>query len=223
MENGKIKILKTEKNYISVIKKAGMICERSDGNIKAESMVNELEKELGTEVFPIHRLDKETSGVMIFALTREGAAALGKTVSDGEFHKTYLAVSEGIFDEKSGEMEDFLYRDAKKNKSYAVKTERKGVKKAKLEYEVLDEKEIYGKDFSLVRIKLFTGRTHQIRVQFSHRGHPVAGDRKYGSRTDLKEKIALFSEKIEFSDPFSHKTVSFEAKPDEEPFSYFEK
>ncbi|MCR5353706.1 MAG: RluA family pseudouridine synthase [Clostridiales bacterium] len=223
MENGKIKILKTEKNYIAVIKKAGMICERANDKTKAESMVNELENMLGTEVFPVHRLDKETSGVMIYALTGKGAAALGKTVSDGGFHKTYLAAAEGIFDEKSGKMEDFLYRDAKKNKSYVVKTERKGVKKAVLEYEVLSEKKIGEKEFSLVRIKLFTGRTHQIRVQFSHRSHPLAGDKKYGSRTDLKDKIALFSEQIEFFDPFSKKNVFFEAKPEEEPFSYFEK
>ncbi len=223
MENENIKILKTEKEYVCAVKKAGMLCERAKDGEKTKSMVNELEKALGNEVFPVHRLDRETSGVMIYAAGKKGAASLGKIVSDGKLSKTYLAVVEGILPEKSGKMEDFLFKDSSKNKSFVVKKERKGVKKAILEYEVSDEKEINEKPFSLVKIKLLTGRTHQIRVQFSSRGYPVAGDSKYGSKTEYPQGIALFSQKIEFFDPFSKKEVSFEALPEGGLFASFEK
>ncbi len=223
MENENIKILKTEKEYVCAVKKAGMLCERAKDEKKTKSMVNELEKALGKEVFPVHRLDRETSGVMIYAAGKKGAASLGKIVSDGKLSKTYLAVVEGILPEKSGKMEDFLFKDSSKNKSFVVKKERKGVKKAILEYEVSDEKEIENKPFSLVKIKLLTGRTHQIRVQFSSRGYPVAGDSKYGSKTEYPQGIALFSQKIEFFDPFSKKEVSFEALPEGGLFASFEK
>ena len=121
--------------------------------------------------------------------------------------KTYLAVAEGIPAEQEGRFEDLLFKDSRKNKSYVVKRERKGVRKVSLDYRVLAEAD--GK--SLVKVRLNTGRSHQIRVQFASRKMPLAGDGKYGSR-DNRCTVALWSAEIEFS--FNKEKYTFESKPD---------
>ena len=164
-----------------------------------------LKAELGGEIFPIHRLDKNVGGVMVFARTKQAAAALSKAVQEGTMVKEYVAMVHGTPPE-TGDWEDFLFKDSRKNKVFAVKKERKGVKYARLEFSRLTAGEQ-----SLVRIRLHTGRSHQIRVQFSSRGFPLVGDHKYGSR-DEKTEPMLHSFKITF--PHKGKLMEFEKLPD---------
>lgn len=164
-----------------------------------------LKESIGGEIFPIHRLDKNVGGVMVFARTKQAAAALSKAVQDGAMVKEYVAMVHGTPPE-SGDWEDFLFKDSRKNKVFAVKKERKGVKYARLEFQRLTAGER-----SLVHIRLHTGRSHQIRVQFSSRGFPLVGDHKYGSR-DTAAAPMLFSCRITL--PWMGETKVFEALPD---------
>ncbi len=185
------------------VKPAGISSEESGKN----SMPALIKERLGlSEIYTVHRLDTVTSGVMVYAKTREAAAALSRQITDGSFVKEYLAVVHGEVSPESDVLEDLLFKDSRKNKSFVVKRERKGVKKASLEYRVLEIKN----GLSLVRIRLHTGRTHQIRVQFSSRRHPVYGDGKYGASDNIPF-IALHSATISFTDPEKKERVSFSA------------
>ncbi len=145
-------------------------------------MVSILCEHTGAEVFCVHRLDTATGGVMVYAKNKKYAATLSKAFAENIIDKRYLAVVCGALP-KSGILEDVLWHDKIKNKSFVVKSERKGAKKASLEYNAVAEKELNGQIFTLVEIKLHTGRTHQIRVQFASRGYPLAGDGKYGGKS----------------------------------------
>ena len=161
--------------------------------------------ELGGEFFPIHRLDKNVGGVMVYARNKKAAAALSKAVQDGAMVKEYVALVHGTPPER-GDWEDLLFKDSSKNKVFVVKKERKGVKKARLEFVRLQ-----GGEMSLVRIRLHTGRSHQIRAQFSSRGFPLVGDHKYGARDETTAPM-LFSCCLSF--PLNGKSHRFEALPD---------
>ena len=163
-----------------------------------------LSEALGGDIFPIHRLDKNVGGVMVYARTKFAAAQLSKAVQEGTMVKEYVATVHGTPPE-TGDWTDLLFKDSSKNKVFVVKRERKGVKKARLEFALLREGET-----SLMRIRLHTGRSHQIRVQFSSRGFPLVGDHKYGSR-DEKTAPMLFSCCITF--PWNGETKHFEAMP----------
>ena len=163
-----------------------------------------LKEQLGGEIYTIHRLDKNVGGIMVFARTKQAAAALSKAVQEGQMVKEYVAMVHGTPPEY-GDWEDFLFKDSRKNKVFAVKKERKGVKYARLEFHRLTDG-----DPSLVHIRLHTGRSHQIRVQFSSRGFPLVGDHKYGSRDERLEPM-LFSCRISF--PWKGESKVFEAKP----------
>ena len=163
-----------------------------------------LKAQLGGEVFPIHRLDKNVGGVMVYARTKQAAAALSKAVQEGTMVKEYVATVHGTPPE-TDDWEDLLWKDPKKNKVFVVKRQRGGVKKARLEFRTLRAGET-----SLVRVRLHTGRSHQIRVQFSSRGYPLVGDHKYGSRDERTEPM-LFSCCITF--PWKGKTMQFEHFP----------
>ena len=190
-------ILYSDRDLAVCIKPVGL---DSEAEVPAE-----LKKALGGEIFPIHRLDKNVGGVMVFARTKQAAAALSKAVQEGQMVKEYVAMVHGTPPE-TGDWEDFLFKDSRKNKVFAVKKERKGVKYARLEFHRLSEGET-----SLVHIRLHTGRSHQIRVQFSSRGFPLVGDHKYGSRDEKLEPM-LFSCRITF--PWKGESKVFEAKPE---------
>ena len=192
-----MEILYSDKNIIACIKPVGL---DSEAEVPAA-----LIESFGGEIFPIHRLDKNVAGVMVYARTKQSAAALSKAVQEGTMVKEYVAMVHGTPPE-NGDWEDLLWKDSKKNKVFVVKRQRGGVKKARLEF-----KRLTAGETSLVRIRLHTGRSHQIRVQFSSRGYPLVGDHKYGSR-DEKTAPMLFSCCISF--PYRGETKQFEALPE---------
>lgn len=174
--------------------------------LDSETQVPQMLKDtLGGEIFTVHRLDLNVGGVMVYARTKQTAAALSRSIQEGTMVKEYVAMVHGTPPEE-GDWEDLLWKDASKNKVFVVKRMRGGVKKARLEFKRLSAGET-----SLVRIRLHTGRSHQIRVQFSSRGFPLVGDHKYGSRSE-ETAPRLYSCRITF--PFKRKTLSFESLPD---------
>lgn len=211
------------------IKPAGVLSQSDLSNEKGLTEI--LSEQYGKPVYPVHRLDRPVGGLMVFALNKKAAAFLSGELSQGRknglptaknkdgapedvenpvkalFEKEYAAVVSGDCPDE-GEMTDYLLK--KDGKVYAIKTQRKGAKFAKLSFRVTSKAESEGKTLSLVRVKLFTGRTHQIRVQFASRGMPVAGDGKYGSRLKC-ENISLYSVKIGFIHPVTKEKMIFTA------------
>lgn len=157
----------------------------------------------------LHRLDRNVGGVMIFAKNKKSAAIISKEITDGVFKKSYLAVVDGVPVSESGIYRDLLFKDSRKNRSYVVSRMRKGVREASLEYRVISERS----EKSLIKIGLHTGRTHQIRVQFSHRKMPLTGDVHYGSK-DKSCDIALYSNEIRFIHPSTQEPLCFKSVPD---------
>ena len=190
-------IIFNDENIAVLIKPVGVDSEHQ--------MIELLKEKLGGEFFALHRLDKTVGGVMVYARNKQTAATLSKVIQNGEMVKEYVALVHGNPPE-ADVLEDFLFKDSRKNKVFVVKRERKGVKHAKLEYKVLLRKE----DTSLVRVRLFTGRSHQIRVQFASRKFPLVGDKKYGARDNEKFPL-LYSCCLTF--PYNNETVKFENLP----------
>ncbi len=163
----------------------------------------------------VHRLDRPVGGVMVFAKTSKAASRLSKQIQDHTFHKTYVAVCEGNISDR-GEMVDYLSKDEKTNTSYV--SDKSSGKEAKLKYSKLG----YRDNMSLVKIELETGRSHQIRVQFSSRGFPLVGDARYNPNSDEKTNIALFAKEIEFLHPVTKEKILFKLDiPKRYPFNLF--
>lgn len=189
-----------------VVKPAGVL---SQGDAE-DAMPVLLQKQLSGTIFPVHRLDQPTGGVMVYARTQDAAAKLSAQMQSEAFGKEYLAVLDGAPEPAEGELHDLLFFDRQKGKSYAVRRKRAGVKDARLAYRVLAQAE----GLTLVRVRLFTGRTHQIRVQFSLRGWPLTGDGKYGSRNN-RCAPALWSAELRFAHPVTGETLTFRSQPPE--------
>lgn len=177
-----------------------------------------LSDKTGAEIFAVHRLDRTTGGVTVYAKTKEAAALLSRGILSGDFKKEYLAVVEGELLPPFGEMRDLLFHDKQKNRSFTVKRKRAGVKEAVLLYRTVAFRD--GK--SLVAVRLLTGRTHQVRVQMASRRHPLSGDGKYGSR-DKGTGAALYAVSLAFTAP-SGEAMRFRAAPpsDTYPWSLFD-
>lgn len=203
-----IEILYKDQSVAVCIKPVGMISQ-SNGE---SDMTALLTNQIGGKIYPVHRLDRNVGGVMVFARNSRAAARLSADIQSGKFVKQYLAAVRGVPQETSGTMRDILFRDSRKNKSFVVSRPRKGTKEASLEYSVVDTVRIGEEERSLVRIKLHTGRTHQIRVQFASRGMPLIGDGKYGGR-DNNCDVSLWSYSITFCNPLSGKEMCFESYP----------
>ena len=192
-----MEILYSDRDIAVCVKPVGL---NSEADVPAA-----LKEELGGEFFTVHRLDMNVGGVMVYARNAKAAAELSRAIQTGDMVKEYLAIVHGT-PADSGLLEDLLWKDSSKNKVFVVKRERKGVKKASLEYKTLHQGEN-----SLIRIRLHTGRSHQIRVQFASRGFPLLGDHKYGARDGFTAPY-LFSCKLTF--PLKGKVLTFEAAPD---------
>ena len=231
-----LRIIWSDNDIIVAIKPAGVLSEDHRGG-----MPELLRGALGdpkADVRSVHRLDRAVSGLMVYARNAQAASALIRDIAERKFEKQYLAVTEGVPAETEGRMEDLLYHSVRENKTYVVDRKRKGVREAVLEYRVLQEKE--GK--ALVLVRLLTGRTHQIRVQFASRKLPLAGDYRYGASRPVsypedrnpevdKHKtreqspeqvqpipandpgIALWSYSLCFRHPVTRKPLSFQEPP----------
>ena len=158
----------------------------------------------------VHRLDRPVGGVMVFARTSKSASRLSEQVRNKTLKKTYIAVVDGKIPETKGVLEDYLYKDERNNISKVVTKDKKNAKLAKLEYEVLDYDE--KRNLSTVKIKLHTGRHHQIRVQFANCGHSLYGDQKYGTRGKGKQ-IRLWAYELEFEHPVKKEIMTFKSIP----------
>lgn len=190
------------------------ICIKPVGLDSEKDMPAQLMKQLNIkEIFPVHRLDMAVGGLMVYALNKKSAAKLSEQVAQRQMKKEYLAIVQGRPEEDRAVLRDLLYRDKAKNKSYVVKRKRAGVKDAELEYERLESV----KERSLIHITLHTGRSHQIRIQFSSRKMPLIGDVKYGS-TYKDCPIALWSYALSFNQPTSNEPLHFEQLPPMENF-----
>lgn len=201
-----IEVLHFDKDVIVCIKPFGILSQGDSSG--APNLPDILKKQTNSYyVEVVHRLDRPVTGVMVFPRNKKAAGILMEDMKNGRFQKEYLAVVKGKPKEKEGIFKDYLYKDAKNCKSYVVKTLRKGAKEAVLEYKLIDTAIIDGEECSLVKIRLHTGRTHQIRVQFSSRGMPLLGDGKYGSHFDCP--IALQSHLIGFIHPKYKKEMVF--------------
>lgn len=194
-------ILYNDSEVVVCIKEKGVLSQL--GKPGQKNMIDILSAELNCDIYPVHRLDKEVGGVMVYAKTQKAAANLSAQVSNREMEKHYIATTEKSDLPSRGTMEDLLYFDKGKNKSFVVKRERRGVKKAILEYDLKDIAE----NRTTYRVRLLTGRTHQIRVQFASRKQPLIGDRKYGSA--VQGDIGLVSCFIGFRHPTTGEWLEF--------------
>lgn len=216
----KLVILEHNQDYVVCIKPVGLSSEHND---QGSGLPDMLADKLGvgpSSIYTVHRLDRTTGGVMVYACSSGAAAYLSQAVAQREAHKTYLAVahlSDNCFPE-SGTWEDLLFFDRTRNKSYIVARMRKGVKTAILDYRLLET--TMDRNLGLFAFDLHTGRTHQIRIQAASRGLPLFGDRKYGAPENGTP--ALWSFRLTFPDPRTGKTVTFTANPPEtHPFTLF--
>jgi len=203
-----IDILRQDSSILICIKPAGILSTDEPGGLP--SLVRETLGDPGATVRTVHRLDRVVSGLMVLARSRSAASKLGQQVMAGHFDKEYLAVIHGVPESPSGTLTDLLLRDKAERKTYAVSQPQKGAQEAVLDYAVLQS----ASGMSLIRIRLRTGRTHQIRVQFSARGLPLVGDKKYSILPD-DCKIALWSHRLTFAHPKTGETVDVTAPPPE--------
>ncbi len=168
----------------------------------------------------VHRLDRPTGGVMVFAKTSKAAGRLSEQMKSGDFEKIYHAVLVGTLDKKSQTVTNYLKKNAINNMVYVSAQTVEGAKKAELHYEVVEEKN----GLSLVKIKLHTGRSHQIRVQMSNLGYAVYGDMRYGGESAVKGNLALFATSLSFTHPVTKERLSFKVEPPKElsPWKVFD-
>lgn len=218
-------ILFKNKDFIACVKPQGIPSQPDPSGcvdmtaLLSEELIKNGEK---SDIFVVHRLDRSTGGLIIYARNKEAAAAFSRLVAEKDgFQKEYLAVISGRPENESGNMTDYLFKDSAQKKAFVVKSERKGAKLASLDFKTLQTVSEDDKIFSLLHIKLHTGRFHQIRAQLSSRGMPIYGDGKYGSR-EKAPNFALWASKITFI--YKGKSYEFESAPNlsQKPWNLFE-
>lgn len=201
-----MELIYQDKDIVVCVKPSGVLSTDEPGG-----MPDLVREALGDKnVRTVHRLDRMVSGLMVLARRSKAASELSRQIRDGEFQKEYLAVIHGMLPEETGEFRDLLWRNKQERKTYIVEKPEKDVQEAVLDYRVLK----HTADMTRVRIRLHTGRTHQIRAQFSGRGLPLVGDRKYGVPED-DCTIALWSYRLAFRHPYSGKPMEFILEPPE--------
>lgn len=209
-----LEILYEDRWLVLCVKPAGVLSEDHPTAACMPRLLADHYHALGKPEFisGVHRLDKNVGGVMLFSREKKITGKLIALVAERQVQKEYLAVLRGHPAEREAVLQDYLFHDSAKNKTYVVKRLRKGVREAELDYSVLEETE----ELSLVRVCLHTGRTHQIRAQFSSRGLPLLGDIRYGSK-DPNCDCALWSYHLAFQHPITGKRVDITRLP---PYAY---
>lgn len=211
------KILYEDTHLLLIEKPVGIPSQEAESDCVPRRLAN-----CGYSIKVVHRLDKPTGGVMAFARTDKAAAKLSTLVGQhDQFQKEYLAVVQGCPNTKESTYTDLLYHDMRKNKSYVVDRQRKGVREATLDYTLLETANTAEGIFSLIRVRLHTGRTHQIRVQFASRKMPLYGDSRYGGIKG--DALGLWSHRLTLPHPISGKTLTAVSNPDWSvvPWRYF--
>lgn len=203
-----MEILYQDQDILVCIKPARVLSTDEPGGLP--DLIREALGDSKADIRTVHRLDRVVSGVMVLARNAKAASELSRQIREDQFQKEYLAVVHGCPERKEGTFTDLLYRDKARRMTMVTKTPAKGVQEAILDYQVLKSKD----DLSRVRVLLRTGRTHQIRVQFSSRGMPLVGERKYAEIDDPCE-IALWSHKIGFTHPTTGEAMTFSKEPPE--------
>ena len=207
-----------EDNHIIVVEKPVNIPSQSDKSgdedmltIIKKYLVKKYNKPGDAYLGLVHRLDRPTGGIMVFAKTSKAASRLSEQIRNKEFQKSYLCIVDGKMEEKTGTFKDYLLKTERTNTSRVVDANKKNAKEAILDYEVLKYNEEI--NLSVLKITLHTGRHHQIRVQLSSRGHSLYGDQKYGTRGRGKQ-LALWAFSLTFKHPVTKEALNFEDYPE---------
>lgn len=201
-----MKLLYSDDHILVCIKPARVLSTDEPGGLP--ELLRQALGDPNADVRTVHRLDRVVSGVMVLARNPAAASELSRQIRENQFHKEYLAVVHGTLREDAGQFRDLLIRDKARRMTMVAAEPGKGVQEAVLAYQVLNRTQA----LSRVHIRLQTGRTHQIRVQFSSRGMPLVGERKYAVLEDSCE-IALWSYKIAFSHPGNGQWMEFSQEP----------
>ena len=201
-----MELIYQDKDIIVCVKPPRVLSTDEPGGVP--DLVREALGDPSANVRTVHRLDRTVSGLMVLARRSKAASELSRQIREGEFEKEYVAVVHGYLPMERDELRDLLYRNKQERKTYIVSETGKDVQEAVLDYQVLSRTET----MTRVRIRLHTGRTHQIRAQFSGRGYPLVGDRKYGTVSSDCE-IALWSYRLAFKHPYNGKPMEFILEP----------
>lgn len=201
-----LNILYQDRDILVCIKPSGVLSTDEPGGLP--ELARQTLGNPKADVRTVHRLDRVVGGLMVLARNSAAASELSRQIREGEFHKKYLAVVHGTPEPDTGELRDFLGRDKARKMTFVAEAPGKGIQEAVLSYRVLEKREA----MSRVEITLYTGRTHQIRVQFASRGMPLVGERKY-STLDDPCPIALWSSCLSFRHPVSGEAMTFTQQP----------
>lgn len=209
-----------EDNHVIVVEKPVNVPSQGDktGDLDMLSIIKEYLKEKYNKpgnvyLGLIHRLDRPVGGIMVFAKTSKAATRLSEQVRNKEFQKKYLVIADGRFEKNTDILENYLLKNERTNMSKVVNEGTKNAKYAKLEYEVMKYNE--ETNLSLVKVKLYTGRHHQIRLQLANIGHSIYGDQKYGTRGRGKQ-ICLWAYELSIKHPITKEEMTFNVMPKKE-------
>ena len=197
-----IPLLYEDKDFLVCLKAPGLLSQDSPES----NLPSLLRAQCGCEIYPVHRLDREAGGVMVYAKNQRTATAFSTAIQRRQWEKQYLCVTRGVPAQPEGTYTDLLFHDKTRNKTFVVQRMRSGVKEASLSYRLINS----NGQHALVLVTLHTGRTHQIRVQFASRKTPLCGDRKYGGGPG---ELALWSCYLSFRHPTSGKQLAFSQLP----------
>ncbi|MGD9909066.1 MAG: RluA family pseudouridine synthase [Candidatus Izemoplasmatales bacterium] len=223
MSVNNLEVLYVDNHLLVCVKPAGVLSQEADKDLDdmlnlGKAYIKEKYQKPGNVFLGlVHRLDLNVGGVMVFARTSKAASRLAESIQSHQFSKKYYAVVEGIWlDKNQGELVNYLRKDEQSLTSI----EDPHGQLAKLEYQYIESKEYHKEVLSLVEIELITGRFHQIRKQFSLRGHPLYGDQKYGSKTSL-QMLPLYAYSLSFPHPISKEILTFKKEPQGKIFDIF--
>ena len=205
---GFVEIIYLDRDIVVCVKPARVLSTDEPGGVP--ELVRQELNDPKADVRTVHRLDRVVSGLMVLARSPQAASELSRQIREDRFEKEYLAVVHGCPESDSGRLTDLLLRNKPERKTYVVQEPGKGVQEAVLDYKTLAKTA----DLARVQIRLITGRTHQIRAQFSSRGLPLVGDRKYSLNQDDCE-IALWSHRLAFRHPTTGEAMEFILEPPE--------